>query len=830
MAVRAEVVEGKARPKFRVGAFWQAVLVVAAAYLLFEYAFPPVMPRTLMVQFMVITVLGTLLYYSSDEERWSEFKAPILAVLREDRTRYVRWALLVVIPLIVAYAVYDSVRPKFDAPVELRQVHPAPPSTLRLYDKRFDLARLENPVRKEILAQFRADPDAGMASYEQTVGRGAQTYFTNCFFCHGDQLDGEGHLAQAFTPLPANFQDVGTIAQLQEAFLFWRIATGGPGLPREGAPWNSAMPVWHEYLEEDEIWSLIVFLYDYVGQVPRMWDPQTSRTVTGMKDRVRSQRAGSDGKAIYQHRCAVCHGEQGLGDGPAAEYLYPRPRDFSLALFKYKTSPGTLPPRDQDLFDTIKHGLGGTGMPGWSGVLSDAQIRALVPVIKGFDITLTWAPEDAPDEAFDSEGRYTKEDFVAIAEEEPTDGRVEFSAESLARGKERFAKACKECHGEEGRGNITSGKRLEDDWGYRIWPRDLTRPWTWRVSNAEGTDAAARDATIANIYTRLSIGIPGTPMPAHRAVEEGNEDPLSLEDRWHVANYVYSLRERAPPPPTPGAVIRGVRLDGALPDGGDDPRWDDAPAVTLRLAPNVIKGERLFTPLVGDLTVRLLYNDEDVAFLLETGDRTDSRPGEETSEQIQDGSLEMAQDAFAIQLPKEGAFAASPVVEKPLYRHGDKAHPTTIWYWSAGSVEPPAPPRVAVFDASGPDSALSPRPADGEPLAASGAWAQGRWRVVFTRPRSVAETGDVRFDEGRFVPVSFANWDGSNGESGSRHTLTGWTWLLLPPEVNLAGVYGAPVGAGLLVFAAGLLLVRSQRRKVSPPAGTRPASDDSRDA
>ena len=60
-----------------------------------------------------------------------------------------------------------------------------------------------------------------------------------------------------------------------------------------------------------------------------------------------------------------------MGDGVAADFMYPRPRDFSLALFKYKTSPGTLPPRDEDLFNTIKLGLPGTAMPGWTSLSAD---------------------------------------------------------------------------------------------------------------------------------------------------------------------------------------------------------------------------------------------------------------------------------------------------------------------------------------------------------------------------------------------------------------------------------------------------------------------------
>ena len=75
--------------------------------------------------------------------------------------------------------------------------------------------------------------------------------------------------AHGLNPIPTNFTDPGTIAQLQETFLFWRIAKGGPGLPAEGGPWDSAMPAWEKFLNEDEIWEVILFLYDHTGQRPR---------------------------------------------------------------------------------------------------------------------------------------------------------------------------------------------------------------------------------------------------------------------------------------------------------------------------------------------------------------------------------------------------------------------------------------------------------------------------------------------------------------------------------------------------------------------------------
>ncbi len=789
-----------------------ALLVWIAAYLFFDNAFPPLLPKSLMIQYMVIVSVGILLYFSFDDERWDEFMRPLRALLRDDGLGWLRGLMLVAVPALVGWVVYQGVRPTLDSPVELRQVHPAPPSTLKVFGKSYNLTQLENPLRDRVIGLYEQDREQAMSVYNAAVSAGRDLYYRNCYFCHGDLLDGEGPFADAFiNPKPISFQNVGTIAQLQEAFLFWRIATGGPGLPKEGTPWNSAMPVWHEFLDEEEIWQVITFLYDYVGQVPRIWDQRKSRIATAIKDELVRERARLEGEALYRMRCAVCHGEQGQGDGVAAERMYPKPRDFSLGLFKYKSTPGALPASDQDLFDAIKHGLAGTSMPAWKSLLDDDQIRSLIPVIKRFDLTSTWAPEDADDEDFDDDGRYLKDDFIAIAEREPTEGREPYTPESIARGREVFLKACKECHGSEARGNIVSGKRLEDDWGDRIWPRNLTKPWTYRATEVSDPDPLkARDKTIERIYQRLSIGISGTPMPAHRAVDEGNKDPISLADRWHVANYVYSLREQAAPAPGATTVIEARRVD-KVPDTPDSALWQQADPVTLRLGPNIIKAERLFTPLNDSVTVRTLYSADEIAFLLEVDDRTDSRPGEPVSTGIHDDSLEFRSDAFAIELPKRDAFETQPVVVKPLYRHGDKRRGTTIWYWNAGAVDPPAPPRTALIDASGPEQALKFR--EGGDLQAMGRWRDGQWKVLFKRPRYPQSDEDVGFDEGRFIPVAFANWDGNNGEAGSRHTLTTWYWVVLPPATDMRRILGIPLGAALLVFLALLWLVRTQRKR-----------------
>ncbi len=59
------------------------------------------------------------------------------------------------------------------------------------------------------------------------------------------------------------------------------------------------------------------------------------------------------GRAIYFRRCSFCHGLLGDGEGPAAEFMDPRPRDFTLGTFKFRTSGSGELPLDVNLFRTV---------------------------------------------------------------------------------------------------------------------------------------------------------------------------------------------------------------------------------------------------------------------------------------------------------------------------------------------------------------------------------------------------------------------------------------------------------------------------------------------
>src|SRR5947208_2943307 len=88
------------------------------------------------------------------------------------------------------------------------------------------------------------------------------------------------------------------------------------------------------------------------------------------------------GERVYAQRCAVCHGPDGRGNGPAAPSLIPRPRDFTLALFKYKSTPGNEAPTDADLRRVVTRGLAASAMPSFGVLLTEAEIAGVVEQVK----------------------------------------------------------------------------------------------------------------------------------------------------------------------------------------------------------------------------------------------------------------------------------------------------------------------------------------------------------------------------------------------------------------------------------------------------------------
>ena len=200
------------------------------------------------------------------------------------------------------------------------------------------------------------------------------------------------------------------------------------------------------------------------------------------------------GREVYQRFCISCHGENGDGRGYSAQWLDPRPRDFTRAVFKCRSTPSGTLPVDADLMRTLREGLYHTNMPSWAG-LGDRNMRNVIEYIKTF--SPRWKEEGAGDP-------------INYAPEPPD------NADSRKKGQAIWnAQACFNCHGQGGKGDGSSVPTLFDDWGNHIVPFDFTSSPHRKCGNTD-----------KDLYRTFLTGINGTPMPALN-----NAASISASDR-----------------------------------------------------------------------------------------------------------------------------------------------------------------------------------------------------------------------------------------------------------------------------------------------------------
>ena len=245
----------------RVGLLAWALAWWAGIYVVLRWGFAVPIPFSVLSIYMGIVTLAILAFVTSSAERRQQVADPLVRLIVEPRFRLVLAALVVLIPAAAAANVYMQAKAPLEAPFFARTIHPASPGSITVHEKMFDLDAGENP--------FRELETSNPEEFRKHVAEGKRVYYENCVFCHGDNLKGNGMYIHGLQPIPTNFADSGTIPMLRETFLFWRIAKGGPGMPEEGGPWDSAMPAWEKFLQEEDLWNVILFLYDFTGSRPR---------------------------------------------------------------------------------------------------------------------------------------------------------------------------------------------------------------------------------------------------------------------------------------------------------------------------------------------------------------------------------------------------------------------------------------------------------------------------------------------------------------------------------------------------------------------------------
>jgi mono/diheme cytochrome c family protein len=242
------------------------------------------------------------------------------------------------------------------------------------------------------------------------------------------------------------------------------------------------------------------------------------------------------GGEIYRRYCQQCHGVSGDGEGLAAAYLTPRPRDYRRGIFKFTSTPYGAKPRREDLLRTIERGVVGTSMPSFR-LMPKRDLDAVLDYVLALThrgeleqqlIVQAEADGELTDEAVDElvqsivERWNTARDNVV----EPASKMPAMTAESVAAGAAIFQKReCFKCHGRDGRGGLAGGIEVGNDaWGRKDPAADLTS------GMLHGGQAPL------DIYRRISSGINGTPMPAFKDSFTNEPDAI-----WQLTHYVLSL-------------------------------------------------------------------------------------------------------------------------------------------------------------------------------------------------------------------------------------------------------------------------------------------------
>lgn len=456
------------------------------------------------------------------------------------------------------------------------------------------------------------------------------------------------------------------------------------------------------------------------------------------------------GREIYLQKCAVCHGQEGKGDGPAEFVLFPRPRDLTGGRFKLRSTP-TLP-TDDDLFRIITRGIPGTAMPSWA-MLQESERRDLVAYVKSLSPLFAQRPTARP-------VRIPKAPKVTPA--------------LLKVGKEFYAEAeCLKCHGAAGKGDGEAAGELKDDWGNPIVPYDFTIPGRMKAGN-----------TVRDVYRTLLTGIGGTPMPSYA-------DSLSEEQIWGLAYYVLSLAQQPAAKPLPERrtlTVRRVASD--LPVEPDASLWRKA-----ALQPVPLRTLWLRSQTIDRVRVAAVHNGREIGFLLEWDDPI----GNQTIL-----STEEFRDAAAIQFPLE-AVASGAGHPEPSHAMGDAHGPVNIWQWKAdwqlhrfpyrdgdtsidaSKMNVPAWPwgnsmfrspgsAVENLNAVGVGT-LTSQPPEAQGVRGEGRWADGKWRVVIVRALKTENSRDTQFDPGHPTAVAFAVWDGVQADRDGRKAVSVWQQL-----------------------------------------------------
>ncbi len=253
------------------------------------------------------------------------------------------------------------------------------------------------------------------------------------------------------------------------------------------------------------------------------------------------------GYSLYTYYCVQCHGVNGDGNGPVADHLNPKPRNYTLGIFKFTSTPYGTKPRRADLLQTIKRGVAGTSMPSFDR-FSNEQLDAVVEYVLALTYRgqlekqlagIAFDDEELPDDEYLEE---VISDILTPWEEAgsqlvmPATPMPAMTEDSIRTGHQIFlSKGCAKCHGTYGRGGSMGNVDVGTDaWGNKTAAADLSS------GMFRGGDR------FIDVYRRIASGINGTPMPAFAKTFE--QDPDAIWQLVHFIKETGNRRRQGNPP------------------------------------------------------------------------------------------------------------------------------------------------------------------------------------------------------------------------------------------------------------------------------------------
>src|SRR5467141_3474141 len=369
------------------------------------------------------------------------------------------------------------------------------------------------------------------------------------------------------------------------------------------------------------------------------------------------------GKAVYVKWCSGCHGDGGGGDGPAAATMLPRPRNFTGAIYKIRSTASGQLPTDADLLRAIDEGLPGTAMPAWKTRLSDGERRDVMAYLKTFSAFFS-----------DTSQHVTPLKFGSA----PGGGSGGGGGARGARGGRLFYDSigCRKCHGDQGRGNGPSAPTLKDDAEFPIFAADLHQNWRFRGGGS-----------VEDIYRRLRTGLDGTPMPSFSDLID--QKWLTDEQLWRLAQYVRSLSPASPPEVRD--VIHAPQVSGGgLPLAPDDSAWNRVTRYWFPLVGQVIHKPRWFDPAVSGVWVQAAHDGTTLALRISWDDRSQSPDNawlpfvrRVLGTVASDDSVKPAPQLWPDQLVVQFPVTIPEGMERPYFLMGAATQPVYQWRWTS---------------------------------------------------------------------------------------------------------------------------------------------------